>query len=99
MVMRRSTTASGRVPSKRWRRVRAKRKRRTLNKIASRDTGRNCGWEMKRNRGHAGGTKPRAIVVTITEAVPLPLPLGNEAGLTEHVVAVAATGSEHDKLT
>jgi hypothetical protein len=37
------------------------------------------------------------MVVTITEAVPLPE--GNDGGLTEQVVAVAAAGKEQTKLT
>ena len=52
---------------------------------------------MKRIPGHPGGTSPRAIVVTMTEEVPLPV--GNEGGLTEQVVAVAATGRAQVKLT
>jgi len=52
---------------------------------------------MKRTRGHKGGTKPRTMVVTITVAVALPE--GIDAGLTEHVVAVAAIGREQDKLS
>ena len=52
---------------------------------------------MKRIRGHEGGTRPRAMVVTITEAVPLPE--ANVFGFTEQVVAVADSGREQDKLT
>ena len=52
---------------------------------------------MKRIRGHEGGTSPRAVVVTMTEAVPLPV--GNAAGLTEHVVAVALKGRAQATLT
>jgi hypothetical protein len=63
----------------------------------SRSIGRNCGREIKRNRGHTGGTTPRAMVVTVTEAVPLPV--GSEAGLTEQVVAVALKGRAQAKFT
>jgi len=89
--------ASGRAPAKRWRRVRAKRRKKTLNNIMSRSTGKNCGRGKKRRRGHIGGTSPRAMVLTITEAVPLPV--GKEAGLTEQVVAVAVAGRVQIKLT
>ena len=40
---------------------------------------------------------PRAIVVAVTVAVPLPE--GSDAGLMEQVVAVAANGSEQVKVT
>jgi len=89
--------ASGRAPAKRWRRVRAKRRKRTLSKIMSSDTGKTCGREKKRKRNQIGGTSPRAMVVTMTEAVPLPL--GNEAGLTAQLVAVALAGRAQVKLT
>src|SRR5258708_2283477 len=52
---------------------------------------------MKRTRGQEGGKKPRTMVVTITEAVPLPE--ANTFGLTAQVVAVAVRGREQDKLT
>jgi len=51
---------------------------------------------MKRIPGHTGGTSPRAVVVTMTEAVPLPD--ANTFGLTVQVVAVAVSGSKQDKL-
>lgn len=94
MVRRRTRIASGRAPAKRWRRVRAKRKRRTLNKIASKDTGRNCGREMKRTRGHKGGIRPRAVVVTVTLAV---WPEVIAGGATEQ--CVAAAGREQERFT
>lgn len=47
--------------------------------------------------GSTGEAMPRAMVVTLTPAVPLPL--GSMFGLTAQVVSVAATGSEQDKLT
>ena len=47
--------------------------------------------------GADGGTSPRAIVVTVTVAVPLPF--GRVLGVTVQVVAVAATGMEQDKFT
>ena len=47
--------------------------------------------------GRNGGTKPRAMVVTVTVAVPLPV--ANIFGLTAQVVWVAAIGSEQDRLT
>lgn len=52
---------------------------------------------MKRIRGHEGGIRPRAMVVTVTVAVPLPV--ANVFGFAAQVVAVAADGSEQDKLT
>ena len=52
---------------------------------------------MKRTRGHKGGTSPRAVVVTVTVAEPLPV--GNDTGLTEQVVAFAVAGREQAKLT
>ena len=41
--------------------------------------------------------KPRAMVVTVTVAVPLPD--ANTFGFTVQVVAVAVSGREQDKLT
>ena len=63
----------------------------------SKRMGRNCGRKMKRRRGHMGGTKPRAMVVTVT--VEVPLPEAKEFGATEQVVAVALKGRAQDKLT
>jgi hypothetical protein len=72
--------------------------RKTLNRTVSKKISRNCGRKMMRRCGHEGGMRPRAMVVTITEAVPLPV--GKEFGVTEQVVvAVTATGSEQIKLT
>lgn len=63
----------------------------------SKRTGKAPGREMKRTRGHTGGTRPRAVVVTVTVAVPLPD--ANTFGLTAQVVAFAVVGREQDKLT
>ena len=73
------------------------RRRKALNKIASRIMGTNCGRKMKRPRGKMGGARLRALVVTMTEAVPLPV--GKEAGFIEQVVFVAVRGREQDKFT
>lgn len=52
---------------------------------------------MNRTRGHRGGTRPRAVVVTVTVAVPLPE--ANMLGATVQVVALAEIGREQDKFT
>jgi hypothetical protein len=98
IVSSRTRIASGRAPAKRCLRVRAKRRRSALNNIIRRDTGKSCGREMKRIRGHMGGAKPRAMVVTVTVAVPLPEV--NMLGVTlQVVVAVTAAGRAQDRLT
>ena len=48
-------------------------------------------------RGHKGGAIPQAMVLTVTEAVPLPE--ANTFGFTAQVVAFAVVGREQDKLT
>jgi len=47
--------------------------------------------------GRLGSATPRAIVVTVTVAVPLPE--AKEWGVAAQVVAVANIGREQDKLT
>src|SRR5258708_1385923 len=91
--------ANGSAPAKRWRRVRASRSKSILNKTVSRRMGGNCGREMKGTRGHkGGGTRPRAMVVTVTVAVPLPE--AKVFGLTAQVVvAVTLDGRAQDKFT
>lgn len=51
----------------------------------------------RKPRGAGGGIIARAVVVTETLAVPLPL--ANTFGFTVQVVLVAAIGREQDKLT
>jgi hypothetical protein len=52
---------------------------------------------MKRTRGHTGGTRPRAVVVTLTDPIPAPLAIVYEFGFTEQVVACA--GTVHETFT
>jgi hypothetical protein len=47
--------------------------------------------------GRFGGARPRAIVETVTVAVPLPE--AKVFGLIAQIVEVAATGREQDKFT
>lgn len=92
-----ANTAKGKAPTRRCRRVRAKRRRTMPSMRVRRKSGTHCGRRYNLPVGKSGGAIPRAMVVTLTLAVPLPL--ANTFGFTVQVVLVAAIGREQDKLT
>ncbi len=56
-----------------------------------------CGSSKNRLIGNDGGIRPRAMVVILTVAVPLPV--AKVLGLAEQVVFAAAVGREQNKVT